>query len=139
MKIPGALKKRLLTELGFVAKKVKDEDDITRKLYFMSAAHGAIERAMRFHPDNELLIAHFILNMCYSVLLDRFNRIKAGDKTIQLPDDWHQQIADCLSHLGDLISKDQPVYPALEKVMQLAYSVTGPGYYALSYLKSLAR
>lgn len=136
MKIPKDLKNRLLNELDFVIRKVTEEKDTARKLYFLSAAHGAIDRTMRFHLDNELFIAHYILNVCYSTLLDRFNRLKAGDKTVPLPDDWSEQIVQYLSQLSDLISRDQKVYPALEKIMRLTYSVTGPGYYTTSYLQS---
>lgn len=135
MKIPKNLKNRLLNELDFVIRKVSEETDMARKLYFLSAAHGAIDRTMRFHLDNELFIAHYILSLCYSTLLDRFNRLKAGEKIIPLPDDLSEQIVQYLSQLSDLISKDQKVYPALEKIMRLTYSITGPGYYTISYLQ----
>jgi len=135
MEIPKNLKNRLLNELDFVIQKVGEETDMARKLYFLSAAHGAIARTMRFHLENELVIAHYILNVCYSTFLDRFNRLKAGDKTIPLPDDWSERIVQYLSQLSALIRKDQKVYPALEKIMRLTYSVTGPGYYTLSYLQ----
>lgn len=138
LEIPETLKTRLLSELNFVIRKVRDEIDEARKLYFLSAAHGAIERTTRFHSDSELLIAHALLNMCYNVLLDRFNRIKAGDKVIPLPNDWSEQIVDYLSQLKELIEQNQSVYPALERIMQLVYSVTGPGHYTTSYLESLA-
>lgn len=135
MKIPKNLENRLLNELDFVIRKIGEETDTARKLYFLSAAHGAIERTMRFHLEDELFIAHYILTVCYSTFLERFNRLKAGDKTIPLPDDWSEQIVQYLSQLSALISKDQKVYPALEKIMRLTYSVTGPGYYTLSYLQ----
>jgi hypothetical protein len=135
LKIPENLKSRLLNELDFVVHKLREEPDTARKLYFLSAAHGAIDRAVHFHLENELLITHYILNVCYSALLDRFNRLKAGEKIIPLPDDWSEQIAQYLSQLSDMISKDQKVYPALEKIIRLTYSATGPGYYTISYLQ----
>lgn len=137
MKIPETLKERLLSELDFVIRKVSEEPDLTKKIYFLSAAHGAIDRTVRFHPENELLISHAILNLCYSMLLDRFNRTRAGDKVVPLPDDWSEQIIEYLSQLRDLISRDQSVYPALERITRLAYSLTGPGYYTISYVESL--
>lgn len=137
LKIPDPLKNRLLRELEFVIQKVDEEPDVARKIYFLSAAHGAIERTMRYHLENELLIAHAILNICYSALLDRFNRWKGGDKAIPLPDNWSQQIVEYLSELRNLIRRDQSLYPALERIMLLAYSATGPGHYTLSYLETL--
>jgi len=65
MEIPSELKNRLLSELIFVIQEIESEDDNKRKSYFLSAAHGAIERTMRFHSENELYIVHSVLLLCY--------------------------------------------------------------------------
>ena len=137
MKIQEELKSRLLGELDFVIRKVNEEPDVPRKLYFLSAAHGAIQRTMRFHLEPKLLIAHAIMNSCYLMLLDRFNRVRGGDVTVQLPEDWPKKIVEYLTELRKSIKENQPIYPALEKMILLAYSTTGPGYYTKSYLESL--
>lgn len=136
MKIPEELKSRLLSELNFVIRKVNEEPDATRKLYFLSAAHGAVGRTMRFNLEPKLVMAHSILNICYSMLLDRFNRVKRGDLAIQLPEDWPKQVVENLTELRKSIKENQSIYPALEKMILLAYSTTGPGYYTKSYLES---
>jgi len=137
MKIPEEFKSRLLSELNFVIRKVSEEPDAPRKLYFLSAAHGAFERTMRFHLEPELVIAHSLLNVSYSMLLDRFNRVKGGDVAVQLPEDWQKQIVEYLTELRKAIKENRSIYPALEKMILLAYSTTGPGYYTKSYLDSL--
>ena len=136
MKIPEELKSRLLNELNFVIRKVNEEPDATRKLYFLSAAHGAVERTMRSYLEPELVMAHSILNVSYSMLLDRFNRVKGGDVAVQLPEDWLKQVLEYLTELRNSIKENQSIYPALEKMILLAYSTTGPGYYTKSYLES---
>lgn len=137
MRIPKEFKARLLSELDFVIQKVSEEPDASRKLYFLSAAHGAIERTMRFCLENELLMAHTVLNVCYSMLLDRFNRVKGGEVAVQLPADWAKQIVEYLTELKKSIEENRSTYPALEKMILMAYSTTGPGYYTKSYLESL--
>ncbi len=136
MQIPDELKSRLLSELNFVIRKVSEEPDASRKLYFLSAAHGAVERTMRFHLEPKLVITHTILNVCYSMLLDRFNRVKGGDIAVQLPEDWSRLAVEYLTELERAISEDKAIYPALEKMILLAYSTTGPGYYTKSFLES---
>lgn len=136
MEIPEDLKSKLLSELDFVIRKVNEEPDATRKLYFLSAAHGAIERTMRLYLEPKLVMAHSILNVCYSMLLDRFNRVKGGDVAVELPEDWPKQIVENLTELRNSINENQSIYPALEKMILLAYSTTGPGYYTKSYLES---
>lgn len=137
MEIPKELKAQILSELNFVIKKVNEEPDTARKLYFLSAAHGAIGRTLRFCLENELLMAYTILNASYSMLFDRVNRLKGGDTAVQLPDDWSKQIVEYLSELAKAIGENRSIYPALEKIICLAHSTTGPGYYVKSYLESL--
>lgn len=137
MEIPPDLKSKLLSELDFVIRKVNEEPEPRNKLFFLSAAHGAFERTMRFCMENELMIAHALLNVCYGMLMDRFNRLKAGDIAIPLPEDWSKQIAEYLSELRKAIEENQSIYPALEKMIRLAYPTTGPWYYTKNYLESL--
>ena len=137
MKIPEELKTRLVSELDYIISKIREEKDPKSKNYFFSAAHGCVERTMRYHPSDELLVAQLVLHFCYSMLLDRINRVEGGDVTVPLPKDWSEQLIEYLSALTKLIEKNQSLYPALEKIVRLAYSVTGPGYYTMSYFKSL--
>lgn len=137
MPIPEELKRRLLSELDFVIRMITEETETTRKMYFLSAAHGAIERTIRFHDNSELMIAHAILNICFNALLDRANRIKGGDTAVPLPDNWSERISEDLRELRRLIDEDHPLYPALERIMRLAYTISGPGHYTLSYLEFL--
>lgn len=137
MEIPTELKKQLLNELEFVVKKVKEETDLTRKLYFLSAASGAISRTIRYYMENELLIAQTILSATYAMLNDRVNRLKSGDDAVQLPEKWPDQIVEFLSELVKAISENKSVYPALEKMLRLAHSGTGPGYYIEMYQQSV--
>lgn len=137
MEIPEGLKDQLLKELKFVIKKVDEEPDTDRKLYFLSAAHGAINRTIRFCLQNELLVAYSVLNASYMMLFDRVNRIKGGDVAVQIPDNWAKQMVDYLSELVNAIEENQSIYPALEKIIRLAHSTTGPGYYVESFLGSM--
>lgn len=137
MKIPEELKSRLLSELDFVVRKISEETEADRKLYFLSAAYGAVERTMRFCPESELIMAYNILNVSYSMLLDRLNRLKAGDTVIQLPQNWSEQMIEHLLELRKAIAENQSTHSALENIIKLAYSATGPGHYTKSYLDSL--
>jgi len=139
LEIPKELKQNLLNELEFVAKKMKEESDISRKIYFFTATYGAIERVMRYYPNNELAITHAILNLCYNTLNDRVNRLRAGDAAVPLPQNWSEQLVNYTEELRKAIEKNQSTYPILEKFMELAYLSTGPGFYShilLEYLTS---
>jgi len=134
MEIPIELKNRLLSELNFVITKISTEEEAKRKIYFLSAAHGAIERTMRFHSENELYIIHAVLNLCYNTVTGLLTRLGGGDTAVPLPDNFWEQIIQNLSDLKTLINEDRPTYPVLERIMRFTYSLTGPGHYTLSYL-----
>jgi len=137
MKIPEALKERLLSELKFVIAKIETETDAKRKTYFLSAAHGAVERTMRFHSDGELYLIHLTLNICYSTIGGLSNRIASGDMAVIPPGDLWERVIVLLGDLTTAIEEETPTFPILEQIAVLTYTLTGPGYYTTSYLKSL--
>lgn len=137
MEIPGELKKSLLSELEFVIQKMREETDVSRKMYFFTATYGAIGRVLRYFSNNELIMAHAVLNLCYNALNDRIHRLRGGDAAVPLPENWSEQLIDYLSEFKKAIQENGSTYPALEKIIKLSYSVTGAGYYDYVYLDSL--
>jgi hypothetical protein len=133
MKITQELKQKLLSEFDFVIKKMTEEPDAQEKLYFFSATYGAVERVIRYCPSDDLSIAHTILNLCYNTLNDRASRIKAGDIVVPLPQDWSEKLVHYIGEFRRSIEENSSVYPALEGMIHLAYSATGPGFYTKEY------
>jgi len=134
MKLPQQLKKNVLNELEFVIKKMKEEPDIAKKIYFYSAVSGALERASRYCFNEELLIANTIMNMSYGIINDRVNHVKMGDTIVPFPEILLKQLIESVSELKQAIEEDKAVYPALEKAMGIAFVTTGPGFYTRSFL-----
>ena len=134
MQLPQQLKENLLNELDFVIKKMTEEPDLIKKLYFYSAVNGALERASRFYFDRELLVAHAILNMSSSMINDRINHLRIGDANVPFTDALMTQLITGISELRQAINEDKTLYPAVEKVMEVTYMTTGPGFYTRSFL-----
>lgn len=137
MKIPEELKEKLLSELNFIITKIETETDAKRRHYFLSAAHGAFERTMRFYSNGELYLVNFTLQICYNTIGSLQNRIASGDMAIIPPSDLWEKV---VSHLGSLvtaITEEASTYPILEELVMLTWALTGPGYYTTNYLKSL--
>jgi hypothetical protein len=136
MEIPVELKTRLISELEFTVNQIRKEEDDVRKLYFLSAISGAIERTIRFFNNDELLVAHTIFQVNYNIMKERISLVKSGDKAIPLPDNLWEQISSNLDDFIDRVIGGDSLYPAVEKIMHLSYSLTGPGYYTFNYLES---
>ena len=134
MRLPQELKKNVLSELEYIIKKMNEEQDIAKKLFFYSAVHGTLERAVRYHADKELLIMHLLAQTSYATINDRVNRFKAGDTIVPIELDLLNRLIEGVIELKEAIENDQVVYPAAEKIMEITYAVTGPGFYTRSYL-----
>jgi hypothetical protein len=135
MNLPQQLKKNLLNELDFVITRMREESDLAKKIYFFSAVNGALERASRFYFDRELLVAHAIMTVSYNTINDRVNHLRMGDITVPFAENLVDQLIASVSDLKQAVEENKAVYPALEKVMEIAYMATGPGFYTRSFLQ----
>ena len=133
MKMTPDLKERVLSELDFVIKKMTEEPEALKKLYFFSATFGAIERVMRYCPRDDLFIAHTILTLCYNTLNERVSHVRVGDIIVPIPQDWSEKLIQYVGELRKSIEENSSVYPALEGIVHLAYSSSGPGFYTMEY------
>lgn len=130
MKISQELKKTLVDELRLVAKKVADEIDVRKKIYFFSAAHAMVYRIFNINFDPELVLIHLALNSTHGIVQNLHTMIERGDeKVIQIPDDFFDKLASLTEELAIAIDGDNDVYEILQKIAIRSYSLTGNGYY----------
>ena len=130
MKISPELKKTLVDELRLVAKKVADEIDVRKKIYFFSAAHAMVYRIFNINFDPELVLIHLALNSTHGIVQNLHTMIERGDeKVIQIPDDFFDKLASLTEELAIAIDGDNDVYEILQKIAIRSYSLTGNGYY----------
>jgi hypothetical protein len=139
MKLPQELKKTVVTELEFIARRMKEEEDPSKKIFYYSAVKGALERVQRYHYDKELLISVPITEISYALINDRVNHLKGGDTMVPITEEMLNALIEGVLELKQTIENDQVTYPAIEKLMEVAYSSTGPGFYTRSFLDSVAK
>ncbi len=131
MDISDELRNRIVEELHFAAKKMRQEVEMNRKLYFFSAAYGVTNRALNEGWDLELVTTDFILHGAYNTIKNRTNIIRGGDKTIVLPSDFFDKLSAALDSLAGRIEHNDSCYGALQEIVKLTYITTGNGYYLL--------
>lgn len=117
---------------------MKEESDPLKKLFYYSAVKGVLERLQRYHYDKELLISVPITEISYVIINDRVNHLKSGDSTIPITDEMLNKLIEAIFELKQAIETDQATYPVIEKMMDVAYSSSGPGFYTKSFLDSVA-
>ncbi|HSD57185.1 MAG TPA: hypothetical protein VLB04_03305 [Methanotrichaceae archaeon] len=122
-------RRELVQELRRVENLMRRESSFEKKIYYFSAAYGVTSRTFRYSFSKDILLADFVIQGAYNLLMDRTNRLKAGDKTVPLDDVLFEKISDGLKLLADKIEAKENIQDALEIILTAAYAATGPGNY----------
>ena len=122
-------KKELVKELRLVDKKINSTDNIEKKNYFFSAAHGITSRTFRYSFSRDVLLADFVLQTAYGLIGERLQRIKQGDSTVNVTNEHFLLIGKGLRILADNFEKQENIQNAIELILTTAFSTTGPGNY----------
>ena len=122
-------RRELVQELRRVENLMRRESSVEKKIYYFSAAYGITSRTFRYSFSNDILLTDFVLQGAYNLLKDRLNRLKTGDKTVQLDEIIIERICDGLKLLADRIESKDNLQNALETILSAAYVTTGPGNY----------
>ncbi len=122
-------KKELIKELRLVEALMKREEDLDKKIYYFSAAYGITNRTYRYSFSKDVLLADLVLNNGYQTLLDRAQRIKAGDRSVLLEEIHFEKIEEGLRQLADAFEKDESILEPLENILTAVFSTSGAGNY----------
>lgn len=130
IKIPLELKRRLVEEFKFIERKMREEKDVRRKLYYFSATYGEVFRILNMAYDPQLVFMHFVLNGAYATMDGLLTRIEQGvERVIRFPENYFEKLVEMVGKLTELIENDKDTYEILQKIAVLTYTITGNGYY----------
>ena len=127
--VEAYFRKELIQELRRIAKMMKEEKNIEKKIYYFSAAYGITSRHYRYTFSGEVLLADLVLNTAYQSLHERLKMIKSGNATVDMTEHVFEKIQEGLLKLADAFESKKPVQAALENILTLAFSISGPGNY----------
>ena len=138
MNLSPDMQKRFIDEVNFVIKNMKNTDNPTEKLYFFSAGYAMAQRIINLEYESELAFIQQVLQLVYNMvnarLLAMSMRQEAG---VSIPDGLFSSLEEALEEMVDRIEQGVETYPALQRIVNLAYSTTGNGYYL--YLKGMLK
>ena len=129
MTLKEFFKKELVKELRLIEALMKKEENIERKIYYLSAAYGITSRTYRYSFSKDVLLADFVLTTGYQSLSDRLQRIKSGDQTVLIEDIHFEKIEDGLRQLADAFEKDESILEPIENILTAIFSTSGAGNY----------
>jgi hypothetical protein len=122
-------RKELVQELRRIAKMMKEEKNIEKKIYYFSAGYGITNRHYRYSFSGEVLLADLVLNTAYQTINERLKMIKAGNTTVEINDHVFDKLQEGLLKLADALESKKPVQESLEYILTVAFSISGPGNY----------
>ena len=133
MQLPERNRQQLISELRYVVQQMREhEADIFVQLYFFSAGYGIASRLLNEKWDAELSLIHLVLQNTYNVAQMRLQNIASGsERAVGLPDTFMNALIEATERLESAIrdKKDSEVFPILARFGELAYVMTGNGYY----------
>lgn len=130
MQIPEDLRKKLVSEIRFVVGKIRTEQDLRTRTYYLSGIHGEMLRLVNINFDPHLLFAHNVLNAAFTTIRGRADAIVLGrDIVINFPPGFFDKLSSLLDGLATSIELDKELYKILQDISNLAYIGTGNGYY----------
>lgn len=119
----------LVGELIFVAVNMRETARPGDKLYLMTAAYGVMHRAFNIEFDQELLIAHQVIQQAYQQINGRVSNPAITTLNAELVGAILDGIADAIEALADRWQNSQEIHDLLSRVALLGYAATGNGAY----------
>lgn len=131
MNIPENYQTLLVDEIATVRKKMDEEGDIRKKIFYYSAVYAMVQRIFNLYPnfDPQLIFMYVVMNDSYTRTRNLIDRMLAGDKLITLPDGFFDKISLFLQQLENRIQNNEDTYTILEKFAVLTYILEGNGHY----------
>jgi len=126
MKISKENMKKIIEEIEFAIKQMKETPDPDQKLYYFSAVYGVMPRVFNFEFDEDLVFTHFVLSSVYNSINQR---LKTPDSVILLPKEIFDRLEELTEKLLMALKKEEDICEILKDFILLSYVTTGNGYY----------
>ena len=133
MKISEAIRQSIIEDFDFALSKMKATEDKGELLFYFSAFYGAVNRALNFEYDQDLVFAHLVLKNTHETMFGRYKAITVGnDHNVPLFEDQFLSLVKLSTDFRDKIASSKSADAVLKKMAVLSYSTTGNGYYLFS-------
>ena len=112
---------------------MKEASSPNDQIYYFSAVYGALQRVLNIEYDQRIGLVHFVCLYAHNAVLQRLIAVMAGQEmNIKLSNTLFTTLADLTGELAKRIQNDEDVIDILEKFSEIAYTMSGNGYYLAS-------
>lgn len=129
MKFSKENKKILNDEFEFVIKKMEDAENPDQMLYYYTGIYTMIQRLLNLEFSEELLFTYFIVEKVYADIMNRIQALKSGQTVVLFHEDFGVKLIEYVKKLKAGFYNSKQRIEILNKMVTLAYSTSGNGFY----------
>jgi hypothetical protein len=130
MQLSKVVQQRLSQEYSFASEKMQESPDLPTKLYYFSVFFAEANRALNVEWDPDIALLHLVLQSVHQTVTVRLANPMPG---LGFPTDFAEALTKASMHLAEIFKNreidEQALYQVLTKCAELAYVMTGNGYY----------
>ena len=131
--LPKAHQQKLVNEMRFAAKKMREEISPHKQIYFFSAVFGELIRTLNWTWDRERALTKQVTEATHRQIGDTLRKNQTREeKAIFVPDIIFTLLAQTTDDLADYFdTQEGSLCEILGRFSELSYATAGNGYYLM--------
>jgi len=129
MKLSKEYKTKIEQEFDFVVKKMIASKNPEQMMYYFSGIYGVLHRILNFEYSDELLFAYINIERSSKDIVNQLNGSRQGSPVSTFHDNFSSKLIEVTKDLGDTFFNSKGRVESLKKLIVLAFTCTGNGYY----------
>lgn len=129
MKLSKEYKTKIEQEFDFVVKKMMASENPDQMMYYLSGIYGLLHRILNFEYSDELLFAYINIERSCKDIVNQLSGLRHGSPVPTFHENFGPKLIEVIKELGDTFFNSKGRVESLKKLIVLAFTCTGNGYY----------
>ncbi|NOX34722.1 MAG: hypothetical protein GXP56_13490 [Deltaproteobacteria bacterium] len=129
MKLSKEYKIKIEQEFDFVIKKMLESENPDQMMYYFSGIYGLLQRILNFEYSDELLFTYFIIERSCKDIANQLSALRQGSPVPTFHKNFGSKLIEVTKELRDSFFNSKHRVESLKKLIVLAYTCTGNGFY----------
>lgn len=129
MKLSKEYKTKIEQEFDFVVKKMIASKNPDQMMYYFSGIYGLLHRILNFEYSDELLFAYINIERSCKDIVHQLSGLRNGNPVPTFHENFGPKLIEVTKELGDTFFNSKSRVESLKKLIVLAFTCTGNGYY----------
>ena len=129
MKLSKEYKTKLEKEFDFVINKMEESETPDQMLYYFSGIQTLLNRILNFEYSEELVFSFFVLERVHKDIITILGSLKQGNPILTFHDKFGEKLVELTKDLKNGFFNSKTRIESLKKIVVLAYTCSGNGYF----------